>query len=354
MQSSDQSQELIDAVRHSVESVRPLSIRGGNTKAFYGRQQSGEPLEVSAHTGIVSYEPTELVITARSGTLISDIESVLGEQRQMLAFEPPRFGARATLGGTIGCGLSGPRRPFAGSLRDFLLGIRTVNGRGQDLSFGGQVMKNVAGYDVSRLMAGSMGTLGVVLEASLKVLPEPRMECTLVREVDRDGAIEFQRLWSRTPSPITGTCHCGDLLHIRLSGSETGVASARSRIGGELVYDGEEFWRRLREHEHEFFRNPGRLWRLSIPPASTEPELEGESLMEWNGALRWVISDAPADLLRGAAATAGGHATLFRNDGSEVEVFHALESHVRVLHENTKQAFDPKGIFNPGRMYKGL
>lgn len=354
MQSNDQSQLLIDAVRQAVESGKPVSVRGGNTKAFYGRPQTGEPLEVSSHTGIVSYEPTELVITARSGTLVSEIESALREQRQMLAFEPPCFGAQATLGGTIGCGLSGPRRPFAGSVRDFLLGVRMANGRGEDLSFGGQVMKNVAGYDVSRLMAGSMGTLGLLLEASLKVLPVPRQECTLIRETDRDGAIEFQRLWSRTPSPISGTCHSGTLLHIRLSGSETGVASARSKIGGESLEDGESFWCRLREQEHEFFRNPGRLWRLSIPPASAEPNLGGESLMEWNGALRWVMSDAPAVAVREAAVEAGGHATLFRNDDSEEDVFHPLKSHVRKLHEKMKLAFDPKGIFNPGRMYQGI
>jgi len=352
--SSDQSQQLIDAVRQSIETGVPLSIRGGDTKAFYGRQQGGTPLNVSGHAGIVNYEPTELVLTARSGTSIAEIESELADRDQMLAFEPPRFGDSATLGGAVGCGLSGPRRPFAGSVRDFVLGTRVVNGRGEDLRFGGQVMKNVAGYDVSRLMTGSLGTLGLLLEVSLKVLPKPRVECTLVREADRNSAIEFQRHWSGKSSPITGTCHSGSLLHVRLSGSDTAVAAARSNIGGETVEDGCEFWRTLKEHEHEFFSNPGRLWRLSLPPASPEPGLNGHSLMEWNGALRWLISDAPADVIRRAASGAGGHATLFRNDGTESDVFHPLESHLRILHENVKLAFDPKGIFNPGRMYKGL
>lgn len=352
--SVDRSRELIDAVTASIESGKPLSIRGGNTKAFFGGPQTGEPLEMSGHSGMVSYEPTELVITARSGTLVSEIESTLKEQRQMLPFEPPCFGERATVGGAIGCGLSGPRRPYAGSVRDFVLGTRIVNGRGEDLRFGGQVMKNVAGYDVSRLMVGSMGTLGLLLEVSLKVLPAPRSECTLMLEADRDGALEFQQRWSQRPSPISGTCHSGGLLHVRLSGSETGVASAKSKIGGDTLDDGDAFWTRLREHDHEFFKGAGRLWRLSIPQASPDPDLHGDSLMEWNGALRWVISDSPADRIRTAAAEAGGHATLFRNGGAETEAFHPLSGSLLKLHKKVKRAFDPKGIFNPGRMYRGL
>ncbi len=352
--SVDRSRELIDAVTASIESGKPLSIRGGNTKAFFGGPQTGEPLEMSGHSGMVSYEPTELVITAQSGTLVSEIESTLKEQRQMLPFEPPCFGERATVGGAIGCGLSGPRRPYAGSVRDFVLGTRIVNGRGEDLRFGGQVMKNVAGYDVSRLMVGSMGTLGLLLEVSLKVLPAPRSECTLMLEADRDGALEFQQRWSQRPSPISGTCHSGGLLHVRLSGSETGVASAKSKIGGDTLDDGDAFWTRLREHDHEFFKGAGRLWRLSIPQASPDPDLHGDSLMEWNGALRWVISDSPADRIRTAAAEAGGHATLFRNGGAETEAFHPLSGSLLKLHKKVKRAFDPKGIFNPGRMYRGL
>jgi glycolate oxidase FAD binding subunit len=353
--SSDQTLTLVDAVARCFENGSPLSIRGGNTKAFYGGPQSGEPLEISGHAGIVSYEPTELVISARGGTLISEIDSVLRAHQQMLAFEPPRFGARATLGGTIGCGLSGPRRPFAGSVRDFVLGTRIVNGRGEDLRFGGQVMKNVAGYDVSRLMVGSMGTLGVVLEASLKVLPAPRMECTVVLEADRAQALALQRRWSRKSSPISAICHWGTQLHVRLSGSETGVRSAKSDIGGTVLEDGAGFWARLREHEHEFFAAAtGQLWRLAVPPASPDPELEGDSLMEWSGALRWVVTAEPAERVRSAAAEAGGHATLFRGADGEPDVFQRLDDGLRKLHERTKRAFDPKGILGPGRMYKGL
>jgi glycolate oxidase FAD binding subunit len=351
--SVDDSRGLTDRVLAASSASRPLSIQGGNTKAFYGRQPAGEPLITSNHRGIVDYEPTELVITARSGTLLAEIESVLAEHQQMLAFEPPRFGQQATLGGTIACGFSGPRRPFAGSARDFVLGVRMVNGRGEDLRFGGRVMKNVAGYDVSRLMVGAMGTLGLMLEISLKVLPAPRIERTLVLEVGADKAVDIQNKWSRKPSPISATCQHEGLLHIRLSGSEKGVFSAQQELGGEVMDDDDGFWSALKEHHHEYFNNAGNLWRLSVPPATPDLGLSGACLTEWSGALRWLISDAPGHAIREAASAAGGHAISFRG-GSREQTFHPLQGVLLELHENTKKAFDPNGIFNPGRMYENF
>ena len=354
MRDSDQSQQLIDAVKQSVECGRALSIRGGNTKAFLGACENGDILETSMHCGIVSYEPTELVVTARSGTRVTHIESTLSEHDQMLAFEPPHFGEGATLGGVVSCGMSGPRRPYAGSVRDFVLGTRVVNGRGEDLRFGGQVMKNVAGYDLSRLMVGSMGTLGLLLEVTLKVLPAPRAECTLIFETDRPRAVELLRKWAQTSSPISATCHHAGLLHVRLSGAESGVASARSKLGGDVLQDGPVFWHRLKEHRLGFFEGEGNLWRLSTPPASPEPSLEGDSLMEWNGALRWLISNAPAERIRESAAASGGHATLFRGGAAGTEAFHPLSDALLGLHQAVKRSFDPNEVFNPGRMYRGL
>ncbi len=349
----DDTRNLTDRVLAAVSASRSLSIQGGNTKAFYGRLPVGEPLIISSHRGIVDYEPTELVISARSGTPVAEIESVLAEQQQMLAFEPPRFGDQATLGGTIACGFSGPRRPFAGSARDFVLGVRMVNGRGEDLRFGGQVMKNVAGYDVSRLMVGAMGTLGLILEVSLKVLPVPRVERTLLLEVDSDKAIDIQKKWFRKPSPISATCHHGGLLHIRLSGSEKGVLGAQQEIGGEVIDEDGSFWTALKEHRHEYFNNAGNLWRLSVPPATPDLGLSGPCLTEWSGALRWLISDAPGHVIREAVSGAGGHAVSFRG-GSREQTFHPLRGVLLRLHENTKKAFDPSGIFNPGRMYEAI
>lgn len=349
----DDSEDLIERVRQAIESRTPLCIRGGGSKSFYGREPAGETLSTASHSGVVDYEPTELVLTARSGTPLEEIEALLAEHGQMLAFEPPHFDDCATLGGAIACGLSGPRRPYVGAARDFVLGVRMINGRGEDLRFGGQVMKNVAGYDVSRLMTGSMGTLGVLLEVSLKVLPRPRAECTLVLEAEAAGAAAMQARWSKTASPISATCHVDDLLHVRLSGSEKGIASARDRIGGEESPEGDQFWLHIREQRHPFFRPDRDLWRVSVPPAAPALEAEGEMLTEWSGALRWIRSNATPQALRDAAARRGGHATLFRGADRD-QVFHPLSEGLLRLHKNVKKAFDPSGIFNRGRMYEAV
>ena len=351
--SSDASEDLLAAVKQAISDKSALQIQGGNTKAFYGRKPIGEALSMSTHRGVINYEPTELVLTARGGTVLKDIESELAGQNQMLPFEPPHFGEHATLGGCIACGLAGPRRPYAGAVRDFVLGVKLINGRAQQLSFGGQVMKNVAGYDVSRLMAGAMGTLGVLLEVSLKVLPRPKLERTLMFEADTLAAIDMQNRWAQKSLPISATCHQDNALYVRLSGSDKGVLAAERGLGGENFNDAAKFWSDLREQRGVFFNNARNLWRISVPPATPPLSLEGDWLMEWNGALRWLKSDAPAESIRAAAADAGGHAMLFRG-GDRDRVFHPLQQSVFKLHQNLKQAFDPNRIFNPGRMYDGL
>jgi glycolate oxidase FAD binding subunit len=350
----DAAAELAAAVSETVAARRPLRLIGRDTKAFYGRHVEGQVLDCARHTGVVNYEPTELVLTARAGTPLRDIERLLADNGQALAFEPPAFGDTATLGGTIACGFSGPRRPYAGAARDFVLGARIVNGRGEVLSFGGQVMKNVAGYDLSRLMVGALGGLGVLLDISLKVLPRPLCEHTVMFPLTQHEAIARMNEWAGRPLPVSATCCTDDRLYVRLSGSENGVRAALRDLGGEVVSDASEFWRTLREHQHPFFQHAGPLWRVSVAQATPPLALPGDCLIEWGGGLRWLKSDAAAAVIRAAAAAAGGHATLFRGGDRGGEVFHPLSPALFALHRNLKRALDPEGIFNPGRMYDGV
>ncbi len=350
-------QEIVDRIaealrRASVERT-PLRIVGGGTKRFYGGPVTGESLNVAAYQGIVDYEPSELVLTARCGTPLREVESALAQQGQMLPFEPPHFGEAATLGGCVAAGLSGPRRATSGAVRDYVLGVRMLDGRGTDLSFGGRVMKNVAGYDVSRLMAGSLGTLGVILEVSLKVLPRPRAECTLRLEMDEAKAIETMNVLAGKPLPISATFHHESLLWIRLSGAESAIRAARAKIGGEEVAEGEAFWTAVREQTLPFFASSPRLWRLSIK-STTPPLALGPQAIEWGGALRWIACDAPAAEVRAAAQGSGGHATLFRGADGIIPPFHPLPAALERIHRRLKQAFDPAGILNPGRLYPGM
>ena len=354
----DHADALRDQVLAAAGQGTALRIVGGNTKAFLGRASEGTALEVNRHRGIVNYEPTELVITARAGTPLGEIEAALAEHDQMLGFEPPHFGAAATLGGTIACNLSGPRRPYAGAARDFVLGTKLLNGKGEVLSFGGEVMKNVAGYDVSRLMCGAMGTLGVLLEVSLRVMPRPHKEITLARRATAEEALHLMHVWARKPIPVSGTCFHGDTLYLRLCGSERGVDAARQVIGGDLHDDG-ELWHKLREQRHAFFTATQPIWRLSIASNTPPGDIAGKWLYEWGGALRWLVSDAPADRIRAYARAAGGHATLVHNKPADSgqhadEVFQPLPGGMMRLHQRLKAAFDPQGILNPGHMYAGL
>lgn len=354
MTERDASGELQERVRAAQASATPLSICGAGSKAFYGRAVQGEPLAAAEHCGIIHYEPTELVISARAGTPLQVIERALEEHGQMLAFEPPHYGDGATLGGTVACNFSGPRRASAGAVRDFVLGSRIINGKGEILSFGGEVMKNVAGYDVSRLMCGALGTLGVLLEVSLKVLPRPEAETTLSLELDVRQALARLHEWAQQPLPVSATCYDGNRLTVRLGGAGGAVVAARKLIGGDELPDAGRFWQRLREHRSGIFDTQLPLWRLSLASDTPPLAIEGKWLYEWGGALRWLVSDAAPASVRAAAESVGGHAVLFRRGDRAGAVFHPLPDALMSVHKRVKHAFDPDGILNPGRMYPDL
>ena len=360
---SDISQQLQKQVQDAFVKKTALCIIGGNSKSFYGRADalavSAEALDISGHLGVLNYEPTELVITARAGTPLQDIESLLDENGQMLPFEPPAFTDNATIGGTIACNLSGPRRAYTGAARDFLLGCKIINGRGEILSFGGEVMKNVAGYDVSRLMAGAMGTLGVLLEVSLKVLPKPEMESTQLFQCSAVEALEKIHGWSQTPLPLSASSYHDSILRIRLSGATEAVKAAKDTVSGETMAEAEQYWQQLKEQRLDFFTGDKPLWRISLASDSESIGLaegyddEDDCLYEWGGALRWLKCDAPAEMIQLAAAELDGHASLFRHDGHS-SVFQPLTPGLMRIHQNLKQAFDPENILNPGKLYPEL
>jgi glycolate oxidase FAD binding subunit len=346
---ADLELDLAQRVRQAGADGTPLCIQGSGSKAFYGRACDAKSLPVAGHAGVVAYEPTELVITARAGTPLAEIEAMLAAKGQVLPFEPPHFGPGATLGGMLATGLSGPRRPWAGAVRDAALGVKLINGRGEVLRFGGQVMKNVAGYDVSRLMAGSLGTLGVILEASIKVLPRPAAELTLALEADAEDAARHMLAWGRQPLPLSASLHHDGRLWLRLCGAEQGVAAARAAIGGEVADSA--IWAAVREQRLAFFQTDRPLWRLSLPPAAPALALPGETLTEWGGAQRWLASEAAPEAIRARAQAAGGHATWFRNHDGAAPVFQPLAASLLALHRSVKRALDPLGLFNPGRLY---
>lgn len=342
----DASAALLEQVNQALNERTPLRIQGSNSKNMLGRPVTGEVLDTRSHRGIVSYDPTELVLTARAGTPLVDIEAALDAAGQMLPFEPPHFGPGATLGGMVAAGLSGPRRPWAGSVRDYVLGTRVITGHGKLLRFGGEVMKNVAGYDLSRLMAGSFGCLGVLTEVSLKVLPKPRKCQSLRLEMDLHQALGDLAEWGQQPIPISAASYDGHALHLRLEGGEGSVASAVERLGGE--YLDASYWTDLREQRLGFFEAPQPLWRLSLPHNSAPIELPGRQLLDWGGAQRWLKSDVSAELIRQVVARIGGHATLYESDPAS---FHPLVAPLLRYHRNLKLQLDPQGIFNPGRLY---
>jgi glycolate oxidase FAD binding subunit len=350
----DDIDSIRETIRVAADTHTALAVRGGGSKPFVGRPVDGRPLATGGHRGIIDYTPSELVISARAGTPLAELEATLAEHNQMLAFEPPHFGAQATLGGTIACGLSGPRRPWTGAARDFVLGANCINGRGEYLRFGGKVMKNVAGYDLSRLLTGSHGTLAVLLDIHLKVLPRPEREITLVLPYTAAEAIALCNRWSAQPLPLSGACHLDHQLVVRLSGYSGGVEAAARILGGERLDDSSRFWEHLREMRLPFFDTPRPLWRLSLPPATAPLELDGEWLTDWGGAQRWLITEQPAGDVRAAAQAAGGHATLWRGGARHADVFHPLPPAQLALQRRLKQAFDPAGILNPGRLYDGL
>jgi glycolate oxidase FAD binding subunit len=345
-----------DRIREAAARGTALRLRGGGSKDFYGNAPRGELLDTRSYAGIVAYEPTELVVTARCGTTLAELENALGEKDQMLPFEPPHFGPQATLGGCVAAGLSGPRRAAAGALRDFLLGTRLIDGRGNLLVFGGQVMKNVAGYDVSRLLAGSLGTLGLIAEASIKVLPRPACEASLRLRMTEERAIEALNRWAGLPLAISATAWADGELRVRLSGSEAGVRATAAQVGGEPLADAQAavFWAGVREQTDPFFAGEEPLWRISVPPATPPLRLPGRQMIEWSGGLRWLKSAAEPQVVREAASRARGHATLFRAERRAGEAFSPLGAVQMQLHRSLKAAFDPAGILNPGRLYAQL
>jgi glycolate oxidase FAD binding subunit len=349
--------QLQEQVLQAAAHATPLRIRGGGSKDFYGQALEGAVLDTRGHAGVVDYEPTELVLTARCGTPLREIEDLLEGQNQMLAFEPPHFGTQATLGGCVASGLSGPRRQAAGSVRDFVLGAQLLDGRGQLLNFGGRVMKNVAGYDLARALAGSLGVLGVLTEISVKVLPRPAASCTLQFELNEVGALAQLNQWAGSPLPISATAWQAGLLSVRLSGAQAAVSAAALKLGGTVLSDEQAglWWTSLREQQLEFFDGNESLWRLAMPSVAPAIALPGRQLIEWGGGQRWWKTDADAATVRSAAVT--GHATLFRANETmrqQTAVFQPLAAPLARIHQRLKASFDPAGIFNPGRMFADL
>ncbi len=354
--STDGSEALVAAVHDAIEKRIPLAIRGGGTKSFLGRPIEARdgravPIDTSGHAGIVSYDPTELVVTARAGTRLADLEAVLDEAGQMLACEPPTFDGQATVGGMVAAALAGPRRPWAGSVRDFVLGCRVITGNGKQMRFGGQVMKNVAGYDVSRLLAGSFGSLGLITEVSLKVLPKPRATLDLALEMPAAAALPKLAGWLREGVPLAGACVENDVLRLRLEGGTGSVREAHARLGG-VASDG-AFWTALRALRLPFFARTEPLWRLSVPASAPLVDLPGPTLLDWGGMQRWLKTDAPASVVREAARALGGHATCF-TAGVTDEPFSPLPAPLLRVHRQLKARLDPHGVFNPGRLYAAL
>ncbi|WP_322092569.1 glycolate oxidase subunit GlcE [Paraburkholderia bannensis] len=349
--STDDSNRLVDEVARAALMRTPLTIRGGNSKTFLGRAAPAGAIELDtrSHSGIVSYEPTELVITARCGTPVAELSAALDRADQMLPCEPPEYNGIATVGGAVASGLSGPRRPWAGSMRDFVLGCRLITGTAKHLRFGGQVMKNVAGYDMARLSAGSFGCLGVMTEVSLKVLPKPRAARSIVLELSPSDAMTELLNWRRRALPVTGACYLDGRLHVRLEGGIGSVNSALDWIGGEELDT--EFWTKLRERKLPFFQRVEPLWRLSFPSATRLMALPGEVLLDWGGAQRWLKSNESPTTIRELARASGGHAVCYSPNAELDSPFMPLPAPLLRLHRDLKNQLDPRGIFNPGRMY---
>jgi glycolate oxidase FAD binding subunit len=351
---------LVDQIQTARAAKGRLRIVGGGTKDFYGNRPSGEPLDVKPLSGISNYEPSELVVTVRAGTPLDELEAALAEQGQGLAFEPPRYVARGTVGGMVAAGLAGPARASAGGVRDHVLGATLANGRGQVLTFGGQVMKNVAGYDVSRALAGSMGTLGVVCEVSLKVLPQPVATASIRFECDQAEALKRLNAWGGLPLPITASAWWSGMLVLRLAGARAAVDAACTALGGDSIDAplAAAFWRGLRDHGDEYFATAAKavdqgsaLWRLSLPQTAPPLALQGDQLIEWGGAQRWLVSSAGAAMVRDAAAAAGGHATLFRAKDKSDSAFHAPAPAAARIQRELMDAFDPDRVFDRARMW---
>lgn len=345
---ADLAPEFCQRVLEARAAGTPLYIRGGDSKrGLLGRECTAAPLDVAGHRGIVDYQPAELFITARSGTPLAELSAALDGENQQLPFEPPAFGGRATVGGTLACNLSGPARPWQGSVRDATLGVRLVNGSGEHLRYGGQVVKNVAGYDVSRLQAGALGTLGLVTEVSFKVLPKPELSLTLSRKMSAEQALRVMRERAGEPRPLNGAAWIDGRLFLRLAGAASAVRHTAQHWGGDICSEAESPWTDLRELSLPWFTDTGPLWRQST--LVTTPLAAGEAgVLDWGGALRWWRGHQPS----GESGNAGW--LLFSGGDRRDEVRPAVNEVSRRLQKRLKQAFDPAAIFNPGRLYSWM
>jgi glycolate oxidase FAD binding subunit len=343
----DLTEELKATAKQALVKKQTLKIVGGGSKSFLQSVAADAELDLSSHSGVIAYEPSELYITARSGTPMAEIEALLTEHNQMLSCEPPHFGKTATLGGVVACGFSGSRRPFAGSVRDHTLGVKIINGAGEVLQFGGQVMKNVAGFDVSRLMVGARGTLGALLEISIKVMPRPEFEETLLFECPLADALKPMSELARRSMPTSALAWAEGHIFLRLSGTAAAINAARTQIGGETS-SSKNFWGQVGEQTHPFFTRKKPLWRLSLPPAASLYLPENEMLIDWGGGLRWWTTDKPAAEIEALASERGGYAYLFRGAVPVVGVTPPIG--LLPIHRHLKRSFDPHRIFNPGLM----
>ena len=348
--------EIVSRVESAWLSLTPLNITGAGTKSFLGQsQENSEPLDVTGHCGIIEYDPAELVLVARAGTPLLEIENLLAANDQMLGFEPPFVNAGATLGGAVAAGLAGPRRAYSGAVRDFVLGAGFVNGKGEIINVGGKVMKNVAGFDLFRPMARSMGTLGVLLSVSLRVIPRPETENTLIHEEKCEHeALKKMNLWAGQTPSISAAAWDGRYIRIRVSGSATSIGQCQTLTGGQFL-DDESYWGDLNNFNLDFFQQQGRLWRISVAPMSPNlgQKLTTHQLIDWGGAQRWIKSDETPEAIRSAASRLGGHAECFSEDQA-VATYHPLEKDLLALSRRFKAALDPAGILNPGRLYPEL
>ncbi|MDE2423560.1 MAG: glycolate oxidase subunit GlcE [Betaproteobacteria bacterium] len=341
-------EEISGFIKDCAERQRTIGIKGSSSKAFWVAPVADEALVMTHYQGIIDYEPSELVMTVKAGTSLLEVMNTLDKEGQVLPFEPPVFNHAGTIGGMVASGLSGPRRAYAGSLRDYVLGVRLIDGLGQDLHFGGRVIKNVAGFDVSRLMAGALGSLGVISEVSLKVMPKPQYEKTISLTMSESQAIHTMNELASKPYPLSATSYAQGELRIRLSGAEVAVKSAHAEIGGELLEDAEPWWQSIRNQSASCFDSQKPLWRLSVKSTAKPLGLSGQCLIEWGGALRWINSEHTPSQIFKVAEEARGHAQLFRKGNPNKPLSSPLSAALIPIHQRLKNNFDPKGIFNPG------
>ncbi|HSM29427.1 MAG TPA: glycolate oxidase subunit GlcE [Woeseiaceae bacterium] len=346
--------DLLEQVREAVAKQRPLCVVGGNSKKHIGREQAGDPADMGTFAGVVDYQPSELVITVRAGTTVSELQKVLADENQVLASDPPAFNGKATVGGALACNLSGPSRPWQGSIRDHVLGVRIINGKAEHLRFGGEVMKNVAGYDVSRLMAGAMGTLGILTEVTLKVAPRPETTVTVCRPVGASAALRAMNDLCGTALPVTGACwHAGNM-YVRLAGPASAVAAAADRIDGSTLPGDRDLWSGLREMSLPFFTDAKDLWCISLRSTRDHFMPDADWLLDWRGARRWLAARDDSDTLDHGARDVDGELWHVRGARNGAEVFPDRSEAYRAMLLRLKRAFDPAGVFNPGRLYSWM